>query len=121
MPLDPFRVKTSSLGAWREPDCAQSHSAEPYSWTFVWESSIATDTNVRRWIMGSTTDKVSGVANQAAGKVKEAAGKATGSEKLEAEGLAQRAKGKGEKLAGDAKQAVKDATNKVADAANKKL
>jgi hypothetical protein len=33
--------------------------------------------------MGSTTDKVSGVANQAAGKVKETAGKATGSEKLE--------------------------------------
>ena len=59
--------------------------------------------------MGSTTDKVSGVANQAAGKIKEAAGKATGSEKLQAEGLAQRAKGKGEKLAGDAKQAVKDA------------
>ena len=29
--------------------------------------------------MGSTADKVSGVANQAAGKVKEAAGKATGS------------------------------------------
>jgi len=36
-----------------------------------------------------TTDKVSGVANQAAGKIKETAGKATGSEKLEAEGLAQ--------------------------------
>ena len=29
--------------------------------------------------MGSTSDKVSGVANQAAGKVKEVAGKATGS------------------------------------------
>jgi uncharacterized protein YjbJ (UPF0337 family) len=42
--------------------------------------------------MGSTTDKVSGVVNQAAGKVKKAAGKATGSEKLQAEGLAQRAK-----------------------------
>ena len=70
--------------------------------------------------MGSTTDKVSGVADQGAGKVKEAAGKATDSEKLEAEGLAH-AKGKAEKLAGDAKQAVKDTTKKVADAANKRL
>ena len=57
--------------------------------------------------MGSTTDKASGIANQAAGKVKEAAGKATGSEKLEAEGLAQRAKGKGEKLAGDANRRLR--------------
>ena len=43
--------------------------------------------------MGSTSDKVSGVANQTAGKVKEVAGKATGSTDLEAEGLAQQAKG----------------------------
>jgi uncharacterized protein YjbJ (UPF0337 family) len=64
--------------------------------------------------MGSTTDKVSGGANQAAGKVKETAGKATGSTDLEAEGLAQQAKGKAEKLAGDAKLAAKDAANKVA-------
>ena len=47
--------------------------------------------------MGSTTDKVSGVANQAL------AGKATSSAKLQAEDLAQQAKGKAEKLAGDAK------------------
>jgi uncharacterized protein YjbJ (UPF0337 family) len=46
--------------------------------------------------MGSTTDKVTGVANQGAGKVKEAAGKVTGSTDLEAEGLAQQAKGKAE-------------------------
>jgi uncharacterized protein YjbJ (UPF0337 family) len=71
--------------------------------------------------MGSTTDKISGVANQAAGKAKETAGKVTGSEELQAEGLAQKAKGKAKKLAGDAKQAVKNATNNVADAANKKL
>ena len=29
--FDPCRVKTSSLGAWREPDCVQSYSAELYS------------------------------------------------------------------------------------------
>ena len=71
--------------------------------------------------MGSTVDKVSGLANEAVGKIKEFAGKVTGSDKLQAEGLAQQAKGNAEKLAGDAKQAVKDATNKVADAVNKKL
>ena len=68
--------------------------------------------------MGSTTDKISGVTNQAAGKVKETAGKVTGSEELEAEALLR--KRRQGKLAGDAKQAVKNATNKVADA-NKKL
>jgi hypothetical protein len=29
--FDPCRVKTRSLGAWREPDCVQSYSAETYS------------------------------------------------------------------------------------------
>src|ERR1700686_1940267 len=51
--------------------------------------------------MGSTTDKISGVANQAAGKVKETAGKVTGSKELEAEGLAQEVKGTAEKLVGE--------------------
>jgi uncharacterized protein YjbJ (UPF0337 family) len=44
--------------------------------------------------MGSTMDKVSGVANQAAGKVKETAGKVTGSREMEAEGLAHRRRAK---------------------------
>ena len=44
--------------------------------------------------MGSTSDNVSGLANQAAGKVKEGVGKATGDAKLETEGAAQDAKGK---------------------------
>ena len=38
--------------------------------------------------MGSMTDKVKGVANQAGGKVKEGVGKATDDERLEAEGKA---------------------------------
>jgi uncharacterized protein YjbJ (UPF0337 family) len=41
--------------------------------------------------MGSTTDKIAGVANQAAGKVKETVGKAVGSDILEAKGHAQEA------------------------------
>ncbi len=62
--------------------------------------------------MGSTSDKVSGLANQAAGKVKEGVGKATGDAKLETEGAAQNLKGKAQKGIGDAKSAVKDAVNK---------
>ena len=62
--------------------------------------------------MGSTSDKVSGLANQAAGKVKEGIGKATGDAKLETEGAAQDAKGKVQKGIGDAKGAIKDAVNK---------
>jgi len=62
--------------------------------------------------MGSTSDKVSGLANQAAGKVKEGVGKATGDAKLQAEGAAQDAKGKVQKGIGDAKGAIKEAVNK---------
>ena len=62
--------------------------------------------------MGSTSDKVSGLANQAAGTVKEGIGKATGDVKLEAEGAAQDAKGKVQKGIGDVKGAIKDAVNK---------
>ena len=36
--------------------------------------------------MGSTGDKISGLANKAAGNIKQAAGKVTGSKKLQAEG-----------------------------------
>src|SRR4051812_18454644 len=62
--------------------------------------------------MGSTSDKVSGLANQAAGKVKEGIGKAIGDAKLETEGAAQDTKGKVQKGIGDAKGAIKDAVNK---------
>jgi uncharacterized protein YjbJ (UPF0337 family) len=62
--------------------------------------------------MGSTSDKVSGLGNQAAGKVKEGVGKATGDAELETEGAAQNLKGKVQKGIGDAKSAVKDAVNK---------
>ncbi len=57
--------------------------------------------------MSSTTDKIKGVANQAAGSVKQAVGKATDNQKLEGEGLLQKGKGKAQELEGDAKRAVK--------------
>ena len=71
--------------------------------------------------MSSTTDKIKGVANEAAGQVKEGVGKVIGSDKLEAEGKAQEIKGDAQRAMGNAKDAVKDAANAAADKINKKL
>jgi uncharacterized protein YjbJ (UPF0337 family) len=72
-------------------------------------------------VMGSTTDKIKGTANEAMGKAKQKLGEATGDENLEGEGAMQELKGKGQKTVGDAKDAAKDALNRAAAAANKKL
>jgi uncharacterized protein YjbJ (UPF0337 family) len=71
--------------------------------------------------MGSTTDKLSGLANEAAGKAKQGVGNVVGSDKLKTEGAAQELKGDAQKAMGDAKSAAKDAVNKTADALNKNL
>jgi uncharacterized protein YjbJ (UPF0337 family) len=71
--------------------------------------------------MGSTTDKITGTANEAIGKAKQGIGEATGSEKLQGEGAMQELKGKGQKTLGDAKEATKDAADKAAAAVNRKL
>lgn len=63
--------------------------------------------------MSSTTDKIKGMANEAAGNVKQAVGRATGNERLEAEGFAQERKGEAQQLAGKAKDAVKHAADAV--------
>ncbi len=65
--------------------------------------------------MSSATDKIKGLANEAAGNVKQAVGKATGNEKLQAEGFAQERKGEVQQAVGKAKDAVKN----VADAVKK--
>ncbi len=72
-------------------------------------------------IMGSTADKVSGYANEAAGKIKQGVGKAVGSDKLQVEGGVQELKGEAQVAAGKAKDAVKDGANKLADEINRKL
>jgi len=69
--------------------------------------------------MGSTTDKIKGYANEAAGNVKQGVGKIVGSEKLQAEGAAQEIKGEAQVAVGKTKDAIKDVANKVADKANK--
>jgi uncharacterized protein YjbJ (UPF0337 family) len=71
--------------------------------------------------MSSTSDKASGLANEAIGNLKQGLGKVVGSEKLQAEGLAQEAKGEAQKASGEAKEKVKDAANTVADKINKHL
>lgn len=71
--------------------------------------------------MGSGTDKIKGVANQAGGKIKEEVGEAVGNKKMQGEGMAQQVKGKAQQKIGEAKSSIKDAADDIADKANKKL
>ncbi|OJF98750.1 CsbD family protein [Pararhizobium antarcticum] len=63
--------------------------------------------------MGSTSDKISGAANQATGKVKQTAGEMTGNDKLRAEGKGQEVKGKVQSATGKAKDTVKGAVDSI--------
>ncbi len=57
--------------------------------------------------MGSTTDKIKGYANEAAGNAKQAAGKILDNPKLKVEGIVQERKGEAQQAVGKAKDAVK--------------
>jgi uncharacterized protein YjbJ (UPF0337 family) len=63
--------------------------------------------------MGSTGDKVKGMANEAAGNVKQGVGKATGNDKMRAEGVAQEKKGETQQAVGKAKDAIKKGVDKA--------
>ncbi|CAN7598908.1 CsbD family protein [Rhizobium sp. LjRoot30] len=63
--------------------------------------------------MGSTSDKVSGYANQAAGKIKKAAGDAMDDHEMKAKGTAQEAKGKVQVVSGKVKDAVKNHVDRL--------
>ena len=63
--------------------------------------------------MGSATDKIKGLANEAAGNVKQAVGKATGDKKMQAEGVVQERKGEAQQALGKGKDAVKKVIDKV--------
>ncbi|MET0367554.1 MAG: CsbD family protein [Methylobacterium sp.] len=67
--------------------------------------------------MSSTTDKIKGLANEAAGNVKQGIGKATDNDKLQAEGKAQELKGEAQKTTGD----VKDGASNLADKVKSKI
>jgi len=62
--------------------------------------------------MSGTTDKIKGMANEAAGNIKQGIGKLTDNPKLQAEGRAQEIKGEAQQLVGDAKNKVKSALDK---------
>ncbi|MDZ5435442.1 CsbD family protein [Pseudomonas fluorescens] len=63
--------------------------------------------------MGSTGDKVKGMANEAAGNVKQGVGKATNNPNLQAEGKAQERKGEAQQAIGKAKDAIKKGVDKA--------
>ena len=71
--------------------------------------------------MGSTGDKISGLANEAVGNLKQAAGKVTGNERLQADGKAQEVKGEAQQAVGDAKSSIKSGADTLSDAAHRKL
>ncbi|MEJ1935148.1 CsbD family protein [Nostoc sp. NIES-2111] len=71
--------------------------------------------------MGSTTDRIKGLANEAIGNAKQGIGQVTGDAKLKADGKAQEIKGEGQQAMADTKDAVKDTANRAADAINRKL
>ncbi|MCP1539632.1 CsbD family protein [Methylorubrum extorquens] len=63
--------------------------------------------------MSSTTDKIKGLANEAAGNVKQGIGNVTGNDKLVAEGKVQELKGEAQKTVGDVKDGAKNLADKV--------
>ena len=67
--------------------------------------------------MSSTTDKIKGLGNEAAGNVKQQVGKATGNTRLQGEGKAQELKGEAQRAMGNAKAGV----GKAADAVKRKV
>lgn len=63
--------------------------------------------------MSSTTDKMKGMANEAAGKVRKATGDAIDDPEMEASGAAQEGKGKLQQAKGEAKDAAKDVVDRA--------
>jgi uncharacterized protein YjbJ (UPF0337 family) len=63
--------------------------------------------------MGSTSDKIKGMANEATGNVKQAAGKAMDDPDMHADGKVQERKGEAQQAVGKAKDGVKSAVDKI--------
>ena len=57
--------------------------------------------------MSSTSDKIKGLANEAAGNLKQAAGKVVGNDRMRAEGIVQERKGEAQQAIGKGKDAIK--------------
>lgn len=63
--------------------------------------------------MSSTSDKIKGLANEAAGNVKQVIGKAIDKPELEIEGKAQERKGEAQQAIGKGKDALKKAVDRA--------
>ncbi|MGO4313780.1 CsbD family protein [Pseudomonas sp. KB_15] len=63
--------------------------------------------------MSSTSDKVKGMANEAAGNIKQGVGKVTGNDKMRAEGVMQEKKGEVQQAVGKVKDALKKGIDKA--------
>jgi uncharacterized protein YjbJ (UPF0337 family) len=63
--------------------------------------------------VGSTTDKIKGYANEAAGNAKQAVGKAIGNDRMRADGAMQERKGEAQQAVGKAKDAVKKVVDRA--------
>ncbi len=61
--------------------------------------------------MGSTNDKIKGMANEAAGNVKQMVGKAVANKKILAEGQFQEVKGEAQQAVGEVKSTMKKAND----------
>ena len=71
--------------------------------------------------MGSTSDKIKGVADEAMGAIKQGVGKVVGSDKMRVEGKVQEIKGEAEVALGRTKDAIKKGADAAAEAINRKL
>jgi uncharacterized protein YjbJ (UPF0337 family) len=69
--------------------------------------------STRSLVMGSTSDKVKGKANEVAGKARQAIGKAVGNHEEQAKGKIQETKGKAQVAKGQVKDAVKNLVDKA--------
>ncbi len=63
--------------------------------------------------MGSTTDKLKGLANEAAGNAKQAVARVMDKPSLKAEGVLQERKGEAQQALGKGKEAVKKVIDKA--------
>lgn len=69
--------------------------------------------HIEETIMGSTSDKIKGAANEVAGKARQVAGRAVNNHEEQAKGALQEAKGKVQVAKGNAKEAIKSAVDKA--------
>lgn len=63
--------------------------------------------------MGSTSDKIKGVANEAAGNIRQGVGKATDDHEMHDKGVLQERKGEAQQDRGEAKEQLKRTIDRI--------